>query len=97
MRVMIKVSIPVEKGNAAIKDGSLPRILGGALETIKPEAAYFTSEDGKRTMLLFADLKDSSDMPVVAEPLFIQLGAEITVTPVMNQQELQQGLAKLKL
>jgi hypothetical protein len=43
MRVLMKVQIPTAAGNAAIKDGSLPQIVGKALETLKAEAAYFTS------------------------------------------------------
>jgi hypothetical protein len=94
---MIKISIPVAKGNAAIKDGSLPRIVGSTLETLKPEAAYFLAENGKRTMLFVIDLKDPSDIPSIAEPFLMGLDAEISATPVMNQQDLQQGLTKLKL
>ena len=39
MRMMLRVSIPVEAGNAAIKDGSLPRAIQATSERVKPEAA----------------------------------------------------------
>jgi len=32
MRMLMTVQIPTEAGNAAIKDGSLPQIVGRALE-----------------------------------------------------------------
>ena len=40
MRTMLKVSIPVEPGNTAVKDGSLKKVIGESLERLKPEAAY---------------------------------------------------------
>jgi hypothetical protein len=65
------------------------------LDRTKPEAAYFTTEDGDRTAFLFFDLADPSDIPVLAEPAFSQLGAKVTMTPVMNVDDLQKGLAQL--
>ena len=47
MRVMVRWTVPVEKGNQAIADGSLRRTLGEMGEKLKPEAAYFWAEDGK--------------------------------------------------
>ena len=94
MRVMMKVQIPTEAGNAAIKDGSLPQIVGSALEGLKAEAAYFTAEDGMRTGLIFFEMEDSSDIPPAAEPFFLGLGAKITLSPVMNAVEMRAGVAK---
>jgi hypothetical protein len=37
-------------------------------------------------------MKDSSDIPAIAEPLFMGLNAEIEMLPVMNQDDLQKGL-----
>jgi hypothetical protein len=50
-----------------------------------------------RTMFLFFDLKDPSQMPAIAEPLFFQLGAKVDYTPVMNAEDVRKGLAQLKL
>jgi hypothetical protein len=94
MRMMMKVQIPTESGNDAIKDGSLPQIMGTSLEALKAEAAYFTAEDGMRTGLIFFEMNDSSEIPPAAEPLFRGFGAKITLSPVMNAQEMQAGVAK---
>jgi hypothetical protein len=94
MRMLMKVQIPTEAGNAAIKDGSLPEIVGKALETLKAEAAYFTSEEGNRTALIFFDMAESSDIPPAAEPFFMGLGAKITFAPVMNADEMRAGVGK---
>ena len=94
MRMLMRVQIPTEAGNAAIKDGSLPQIVGRALEALKAEAAYFTTTDGMRTGLIFFEMEDSSDIPAAAEPFFIGLGAKITLAPVMNADEMRAGVAK---
>ena len=41
MRMLLKVSIPVEKGSEAYKSGALGRTFQAAAEALKPEAAYF--------------------------------------------------------
>jgi hypothetical protein len=94
MRMLMKVQIPTEVGNAAIKDGSLPQIFGRAIGALKAEAAYFTSEEGLRTALIFFDMAESSDIPPAAEPFFMGLGARITFAPVMNAEEMGAGVAK---
>ena len=94
MRTMVKISIPAERGNAAVKDGSLPKIMAEALERLKPEAAYFMAEGGLRTAMLVLDLKDVSDIPGIAEPFFQGLNAGVNFAPVMNADDLKKGLAK---
>ena len=61
---------------------------------MKPEAAYFTTEGGRRTAFLFFDLKDVSLMPMVAEPFFTNLNAGIEWSPVMNLEDLKSGIDK---
>lgn len=41
MRMMLRFTLPVEKSNAAINDGSLGRTMESVLSKLKPEAAYF--------------------------------------------------------
>ena len=94
MRVMMKVSIPVGAGNKGIADGTLPKTVGEFVETMKPEASYFLAEAGNRTALFFFDLKDPTDIPSAAEPFFMILDASIELTPAMNLEDLQAGLAK---
>jgi hypothetical protein len=95
MRMMLKVTIPVEAGNAAIADGSLPKIMGEALERLKPEAAYFMADNGLRTALMVIDVADPADIPSIAEPFFRGFHAGVTLQPVMNADDLKKGLSKL--
>ena len=41
MRCLLKVAIPVETGNAAISDGSLPKTIESILADIKPGGGLF--------------------------------------------------------
>ena len=92
MRMLLKIKIPTEQGNRAIKDGSLGKILEATVTKLKAEAAYFIAEDGRRCALIFFDMKDSAEIPAIAEPLFIGLGAELKLLPVMNADDLRRGL-----
>lgn len=94
MRMLMKVQIPTEVGNEAIKDGSLPETIGSSLQALNAEAAYFIAEDGMRTALIFFEMADSTEIPSAAEPFFINLGADVTLVPTMNVEEMQAGVAR---
>ena len=95
MRMMARISMPVEAGNKGIQSGALPTVMQQTVERWKPEAMYFTTFDGKRTAYIVFDMPDSSSMPVFAEPFFEQLSAEVQLAPVMNGDDLQKGLSEL--
>lgn len=92
MRMLLKVSIPVADGNRTIRDGSLPAIMEKAIAQLRPEAAYFTVENGNRTAFIFFDLHDVTIIPSIAEPLFMGFNAQIDLTPVMNADDMRAGL-----
>ncbi len=91
MRCLLKVSIPVEAGNTAISDGSLPKTIESILADLKPEAAYFAEEKGNRTAFVFFDLKDTSQIPAVAEPWFLAFNAQVEIHPAMNLEDLKRA------
>jgi hypothetical protein len=92
--MLLKVCIPVEAGNKAIRDGLLPKTVMSFVEQMKPEAVYFHAEHGKRTALFFFDLKDPTMIPTVAEPFFMNLNATIELSPVMTLEEMKVGVDK---
>lgn len=95
MRMMMTVRIPVEAGNAAIMGNKLQGIIEGAMERLKPEAAYFATRDGERAVMFVFDMTDSSQMVPMAEPFFLQANAKIDMQPVMNADDLQAGLSQM--
>ena len=94
MRMMLKVSIPVEAGNRGVKEGILAKTVMGFVEQMKPEACYFTPADGKRTALFFFDLADPTMLPTAVEPFFENLNAEIEMSPAMNLDDMRVGVKK---
>ncbi|RCH67338.1 hypothetical protein DT019_17030 [Streptomyces sp. SDr-06] len=95
MRVLLKAVLDTEKTNDVIRNGTMQKTMQAAMEALRPEAAYFTAEDGCRTALIFFDLADPSQIPRNAEPFFMEMGAKVSFVPVMNGEDLEKGLAAL--
>ena len=95
MRMMLRWTVPVAKGNAMVKDGSIATVLESLMAKTKPEAAYFHAENGDRGGMLFFDLKEPSDIPRIAEVLFQGADASLEFVPVMNADDLKKALSSL--
>jgi hypothetical protein len=97
MRMLLRVSIPVEAGNAAVKAGTLGSTIEKILADLKPEAAYFYADDnGQRCGSIIFDMKDSSEIPGVAEPWFLAFNAKVSFRPIMNPQDLAKAGPSIK-
>ncbi len=95
MRMMMRARIPVEAGNVGLTDGTLPATLQEVMALVQPEAVYIGTDQGLRCVTIVFDLKDSSDIPAVTEPFFQNANASVELLPVMNQDDLRAGMAKL--
>jgi hypothetical protein len=93
---LLKVGIPVEAGNSAAKAGKLGATIQTILADLKPEAVYFTDDGGKRTALLFLDLKDASQIPAIAEPWMLAFNASIECHPVMVPDDLAKATSAIE-
>ena len=84
MRFLMKVELPIEAGNGAAKNGTLPKKIQAILDEQKPEAAYFVTSGGKRAAFICTDLQDASQIPALAEPWFLAFNASVEFVPAMN-------------
>jgi hypothetical protein len=91
MRMIMKVSLPVETANAAVRNGTLGPTIQKILADLRPEAAYFAEDNGVRTAYIFFHMTESSELPGVAEPWFLAFNASLTVHPAMTPQDLAAG------
>ncbi len=92
MRMMLRWTVPVERGNEAIKDGTLSQTIESLIDELKPEAAYFWPENGERGGMMVFDMADPSQIPQIAEPLFLNVDAAVDFAPVMNEDDLKKAL-----
>ncbi|MCW2719640.1 MAG: hypothetical protein QOG20_4281 [Pseudonocardiales bacterium] len=88
MRFMITCRIPVEKGNQLARAGTLGSTIQSIVEEMKPEVAYFADMEGGRGGYIVVNMDDASQIPAMAEPLFLGLGASIQIHPVMTPEDL---------
>jgi hypothetical protein len=89
MRMLMQIAIPVESGNQAARSGALGPSFQKIIDSLRPEAAYFTaSANGERGGFIVFDLKDTSQIPAVVEPFFLAYNARVTLAPVMDAKDL---------
>jgi hypothetical protein len=91
MRILLQISIPHEPFNAAVKDGTAGQKLSRILDETKPEAVYFTEQQGKRGAILIVEMSDPSKVPALAEPWFLTFNASVEFRVVMTPDDLQKA------
>jgi hypothetical protein len=86
-------SLVLPRGDGKCHDQrwQLVKTIESILADLKPEAAYFAADNGKRTGFIFFDLKDASQIPAVAEPWFLAFDAHVELHPAMNLEDLKKA------
>ena len=96
MRMMLTASIPHEPFNSLVRENKAGQIIGRILDDLKPEAVYFTEQDGTRCAVLIIDVKDPSRVPTFAEPFFLNFNADCRFRIAMTPEDLgKAGLDEL--
>ncbi len=94
--MLLNVKIPHEEFNKAVSDGSVGNKMRRILEDAKPEAVYFTEQNGQRGAILIINMEDPSQVPAFAEPWFLAFKANVEFRVVMSPDDLQRaGLEEL--
>jgi hypothetical protein len=92
MRVLVRIILPNEAGNRAIKDQNFIKNIQSFMDNYKAEAAFFTPSNGDRSANFIIDMPSSDMMATIAEPFF-EMGAKVEMQPVMNLEDLKKGLS----
>jgi hypothetical protein len=88
MRILLNVKFPHQPFNAAVKKGKTASKLKAILAATKPEAVYFTEQNGHRSAMVIVDLPDASRIPALAEPWFLAFEADVEVRILMTPDDL---------
>ena len=57
MRMLLSVTFPHEPFNTAVRKGTAGETIDKILQAAKPEAAYFSEQDGHRGALLIVNVE----------------------------------------
>ena len=88
MRMLIDLAFPIEPFNTYVRDGSAGERIAKILDDLKPEAVYFTEQDGERGGIMIVDVASPSDVPRIAEPFFLTFNAEVRFHVCMTPDDL---------
>ncbi len=89
MRVLLQAIFPHEPFNTLVRKGEVGKLMQKIMEDLKPEAAYFTEQDGKRSGLFVINLGNASDIPKIAEPFFLTFNADCHLKVAMSPEDLR--------
>ncbi|MBI3696408.1 MAG: hypothetical protein HY238_16415 [Acidobacteria bacterium] len=96
MRFLVRATLPLEAGNALLKNPSMGKIMADVLGDLKPETVYYCVDKGQRTIYLVLTVQDASQIPSIVEPLWLALKADIEFIPAMNQAEFEKAVPGLE-
>jgi len=91
MRMLLDITIPIEPFNSIVRQGVAGKKLGQILEATKPEAIYFTEQDGKRGAIAVVDIANPSKIPSLAEPWFLTFNADVKCRIAMTPDDLKKA------
>jgi hypothetical protein len=91
MRMLMMIQMPLEPFNAKVRNGTAAHTMMKILEDAKPEASYFSEQDGKRGGILVVDVNKPSDVPRLAEPWFLNFNASVEFKVCMMPQDLAES------
>ena len=96
MRMLMRVQLPHQPFNAAVREGSIGPKMQAIIDDAKPEAVYFTEMNGCRGAIMIVEMESPSSVPKLAEPWFLGFDADVEFHIVMDPKDLKKaGLDEL--
>ncbi len=88
MKYLVKVTLPSE-ATESIRDGSIMEKMQRIFNDMKPEAAYFVTENGRRTMYIVVKADAAKPLPYLAEPWWLMFNADVDILPAFTLQDME--------
>ena len=88
MRMIMHIDFPPEPFNTLVRNGTVGAAQQKALNDVKPEAAYFSEENGRRGAVLIVDVPEASKIPALSEPFFLTMNADVRFRIAMTPEDL---------
>jgi hypothetical protein len=95
MRTLLQVELDTETANKLLTDGSIGKTMDEVMGALKPEAAYFYTRNGHRTMTFVVDAADEASLVTMCEPFWQAMNAQVDAFICMNAEDLRHGLERL--
>lgn len=92
MRFLLFAKIPTEDGNKMVQDPKFLEKIEKYINKVKAEATYFFEADGNRVASFIVDIESADQIPILSEPLFSGMGAQVELHPVMSLDDLKKGI-----
>ncbi len=89
MKMILTVTFPHDTFNILIKKGTIGDVLNQIMGDLKPEAAYFSLNEGKRNIFMVVNVNSPGDYVRYAEPFFLKFNADIKYDIVITPEEIQ--------
>ena len=91
MKMLINVIFPIEPFNSMVRNGTAGEIIGRVIDDIKPESIYFSEQEGNRGAVMIVDIPESSAIPAICEPWFLNFEAHCEIRIAMTPDDLMKA------
>jgi hypothetical protein len=83
---LVTAKIPVTAGNKMVK-GDMEALLNKVMGDVRPEQTFFSVQQGQRAVIFLVDVKEASELPRIAEALWLSVEADVEFLSVVMADE----------
>ena len=82
---------PLSLLNSLVRNGTAGAVIERCMDEIKPDQVYFAEHNGKRGCTMVVNIKDESEIPRIAEPMFLNFNANCEFRIAMAKEDLMKA------